>query len=173
MGSGQSQADAVDTEPISCPFCPTAADEMAQRTVLADDTILVLRDIRPAARVHLLVCPRAHIRDVHALTGQAGAALLRHMLAQGKMALRQECDTWGHVWDDENAPLFGFHVPPFLSVPHLHLHVLLPPFVNCFKACKYTGLWFAHGDSLLAQLEQGSRAVGEDKVAGKGSRWWQ
>jgi hypothetical protein len=24
----------------------------------------------------------------------------------------------------------GFHVPPFYSVPHLHMHTILPPFNN-------------------------------------------
>jgi diadenosine tetraphosphate (Ap4A) HIT family hydrolase len=175
MGSDQSHADAVDMEPLACPFCPAAADDLARRTVLADETTLVVRDIRPAARVHLLVCPRMHIRDVHVLTAQPrGAALLRHMLSQGKMALRAECDTLGHTLD-EDAAMFGFHVPPYLSVPHLHLHVLLPPFGNCCKARKYMGFWFAEANSLLADLEErqghgGGRAVQVDTVRAQSSK---
>ncbi|KDN40957.1 hypothetical protein K437DRAFT_275581 [Tilletiaria anomala UBC 951] len=32
---------------------------------------------------------------------------------------------------------FGFHIPPFRSVDHLHLHCLLLPFVSPLKALKY------------------------------------
>ena len=47
-----------------CIFCSLQSQQsVADRILYSDELVYVLRDIRPAARVHLLVITRAHVRD--------------------------------------------------------------------------------------------------------------
>ena len=138
------------TTSTTCAFCSAA--EMDARTVHATDELLVIRDIRPAAAHHWLVVPRAHVADVHALRslrapgdGNGGTRLLRSMLDAGRLVAERD--------GSPSAPLvMGFHVPPFVSVPHLHLHVLQPPYRSCLVGLKYTAFWLAHGEALLDEM---------------------
>jgi hypothetical protein len=49
----------------------------------------------------------------------------------------------------------GFHVPPFNSVNHLHMHVIGLPFKNKFRYLKYkVGLpWFMDINALFMSLK--------------------
>lgn len=62
----------------------------------------------------------------------------------------------------------GFHIPPFNSVYHLHLHVQGLPYLSAGRAAKYPyrmgegdnskGLtWFAEVKQVIRILEQGKR----------------
>ncbi|KAI9341023.1 HIT-like domain-containing protein, partial [Zopfochytrium polystomum] len=101
--------------------------------VHADDQFVVFHDINPSARVHLLIIPREHIPSVLNLTARH-LPLLRSMRALGHQLLSELVDQ-----GDTGYPvrLLGFHVPPFTSVQHLHLHVIAPPFKNWIRAAKY------------------------------------
>ncbi len=44
-------------------------------------------DRRPAARAHILVCPRAHVANTRSLAGAADAELVAHMRAVGRALL--------------------------------------------------------------------------------------
>jgi len=58
---------------------------------------------------------------------------------------------------------FGFHVPPFNSVHHLHLHVIGLPFKNWFRAFKYNDFgsvgWWMTMDTLVKRLEESYEEV--------------
>lgn len=69
----------------------------------------------------------------------------------------------------------GFHIPPFSSVHHLHLHVLVPPFTTMGKVQypvrmgvdggkKWT--WFVTPSQVISILETG-RQVGLGAAAGR------
>ncbi|HBI56468.1 MAG TPA: histidine triad nucleotide-binding protein, partial [Firmicutes bacterium] len=64
-----------------CLFCKIAAGEIEADILYKDDQILVLKDIRPQAPVHLLVLPVEH----HANLGEAAEkapALLTALLTK-------------------------------------------------------------------------------------------
>ena len=52
-------------------------------------------------------------------------------------------------------PIFGFHMPPWSSVPHLHMHCLGPPFTPAWERLRFlSGLGtFTEAAQLLRRLE--------------------
>jgi hypothetical protein len=49
----------------------------------------------------------------------------------------------------------GFHVPPFNSVNHLHLHVISLPYNNLWRKLKYQPRmpWFAKVNDVMTHLK--------------------
>merc|ERR1740121_3082708 len=114
-----------DGEVERCVFCDYAsgvADEDGQkRELLYEDEHCVAFESRAAdASRHLLVVPRAHIRDCNAEGLPDVLPLL--VRAAGRLA---------------PGAVMCFHRPPFTSVDHLHLHVLVPPFRACHLRFKH------------------------------------
>ncbi|XP_069014868.1 adenosine 5'-monophosphoramidase HINT3-like [Embiotoca jacksoni] len=111
-----SREDAVET----CIFCLIATGKDKEANVIKENTELVcFKDISPAAPHHYLVVPRQHIRSCLSLhRGHIG--LVERMTELGKAVLREQGIT------DMTDVRLGFHQPPFISVEHLHLHVLAP-----------------------------------------------
>jgi histidine triad (HIT) family protein len=60
-----------------CLFCRIVAGEIPSDRVHEDDDVVAFRDIAPRAPTHLLVVPRRHVPDVHALTDEDGPLLAK------------------------------------------------------------------------------------------------
>jgi len=63
----------------NCIFCKIVAKEIPSALIHEDNKIVVFKDIRPKAKVHLLVVPKEHIKSLAQTTNQH-ADLLAHML---------------------------------------------------------------------------------------------
>lgn len=100
-----------------CLFCRIEAGEIPSDRVYEDDEVIAFRDIAPRAPTHVLVVPRRHVADVHALTDDDGQLLARLFGAARRIA-------------DEAGLSNGYRVVTNVgaeagqSVFHLHLHVL-------------------------------------------------
>ena len=106
--------DSISGTVKSCVFCRIASKDEPATIVFEDSRFVVFKTIAPASRLHLLVTPKAHIKNIDSLSGPSGAALVREMIAIGKSALAE---------DGEGAH-FSFHIPPWNSIDHLHLHAI-------------------------------------------------
>ena len=106
----------TDRDP-DCLFCKIVAGEIPSDRVLEDDDVIAFRDINPRAPTHVLVIPRRHIPDAHALTDGDGP-LLSALFA----ALRRIADEAGLG----NGYRVVTNVGPESgqTVFHLHLHLL-------------------------------------------------
>jgi len=62
-----------------CIFCNIIAGKTPTEFLYQDDKVVVFRDIRPKARVHLLIVAREHIESLFEAT-EKQAPLLGHML---------------------------------------------------------------------------------------------
>ncbi|KAM4522762.1 adenosine 5'-monophosphoramidase HINT3-like [Odontesthes bonariensis] len=103
-----------------CIFCQIANDQDKEVNVLYQNKELVcFEDICPVAPHHFLVVPRRHIHSCCSLN-RRHVSLVERMTKLGKAVLRDR-----GIADMEDIRL-GFHKPPFISVGHLHLHVLAP-----------------------------------------------
>ncbi|KAM9840153.1 adenosine 5'-monophosphoramidase HINT3-like [Aulostomus maculatus] len=109
---------------VSCPkpciFCFIASgeDEMT-KVIRKNEELVCFWDIFPAAPIHLLVVPTWHIVNCLSLH-RRHIGLVERMVEMGKAALQDVGVT------DMNDIRLGFHQPPYISVDHLHLHVLAP-----------------------------------------------
>ena len=106
----------TDRDP-DCLFCRIVAGEVPSDRVHEDDDVIAFRDIAPRAPTHVLVIPRRHIPDAHALTESDG-----DLLAKLFTAVRQVADAAGL----QNGYRVVTNVGPESgqTVFHLHLHLL-------------------------------------------------
>jgi histidine triad (HIT) family protein len=100
-----------------CLFCRIVAGEIPSDRVYEDDAVVAFRDINPQAPTHVLVVPRRHVADAHAVTDDDGPLLAALFAAVRRIA-------------DEAGLGNGYRVVTNVgpeagqSVFHLHLHVL-------------------------------------------------
>jgi len=100
-----------------CLFCKIVAGEIPSTRVHEDDRTIAFMDINPATRGHLLVIPRAHTPDLHAIGPEDLAACMR--VAQ-ELAGRAR-DRLGA--DGVNV-LNSCGTAAWQTVFHFHLHVV-------------------------------------------------
>jgi len=100
-----------------CLFCKIVTGDVPSDRVHEDDDVIAFRDIAPKAPTHVLVIPRRHILDAHALTAADG-----DLLAKLFDAARLVADHAGL----ENGYRVVTNIGPESgqTVFHLHFHVL-------------------------------------------------
>lgn len=100
-----------------CLFCSIVAGDVPSDRAYEDDDVIAFRDINPKAPTHVLVIPRRHIPDAHALTDADGDILGKLFTAARRVA-------------DEAGLGNGYRVVTNIgpesgqTVFHLHFHVL-------------------------------------------------
>ena len=106
-----------DARDDTCLFCRIVAGEIPARTVHESDAILAFRDVDPKAPTHVLLIPKAHVRDLTEL-GDAHADMLAELMQAAAHLADTEglADGWRLVANV--GPAAG------QSVLHLHFHLL-------------------------------------------------
>uniref|UniRef100_A0AAZ1XBB5 HIT domain-containing protein n=1 Tax=Oreochromis aureus TaxID=47969 RepID=A0AAZ1XBB5_OREAU len=113
-----SNSDENDVE--TCIFCLIANKKDENTKIIKeDDELVCFRDKKPGATHHYLVIPRMHISNCKTLK-MDNIPLVERMEQMGRHILEKN-----KVCSLDDVRL-GFHLPPFSSVPHLHLHALAP-----------------------------------------------
>ncbi|KAG0369436.1 HIT-like domain-containing protein [Gamsiella multidivaricata] len=137
-----------------CIFCNIVEGVLPEKLIYKDNEIAAFDDINPAAETHILIVPVAHIESVKTITTEH-AGLLEKMRQKGEELLKER----GH---EPEASKLGFHVPPFNTVDHLHLHVLGGAMKSKFRKLKYeTGrMWYMDLHQLQADLDKKRRVQG-------------
>ena len=98
-----------------CIFCKIRSGEIKSDIVHRDDTCFVVRDLAPAAPIHLLIIPNEHITR---LAPELHPAVGGMFVAAAEMARREGVDDTGYRLVI-NQGAHGGQV-----VEHLHLHLL-------------------------------------------------
>lgn len=102
----------------SCIFCRIVRGEIPSPRVLEGDDWIMIRDIAPAAPVHLLVIPHRHVESVATLE-DGDADLAGRLLLAARDAARQE-----GIADDGYRVVINTGQHGGQTVPHLHVHVI-------------------------------------------------
>jgi histidine triad (HIT) family protein len=107
-------------EMSDCLFCKIARREVPSTPVAESDVAYAFRDIAPAAPVHVLVIPKAHVTSAHEVGGDEA-----HLMGE-LVLLAQEVARLEGIDGEDRGYRLVFNVGPDaqMSVPHLHLHVL-------------------------------------------------
>ncbi|SDK66458.1 histidine triad (HIT) family protein [Methylophilus rhizosphaerae] len=98
-----------------CIFCKIAAGNIPAKTIFENDEVIVFHDIRPMAKVHFLIVPKAHIETLKDCTEANQALLGNMMLLAPRLAAEQGLagyKTLMNVGREGGQEVF-----------HIHLHV--------------------------------------------------
>ena len=101
-----------------CTFCKIIKGEKSADFLYQDEFLVVFKDIRPHAPVHLLIVPREHIRSLNDLKEQDKDIVFEMIVKAKEMAKRHAVAESGYrlVFNVERG---GGQV-----IFHLHLHLL-------------------------------------------------
>jgi len=149
---------------ISCIFCNVSA-ENGFKIAYEDEFFLAFEGTRPTSAVHCLVVPRRHINNIRTLRS-ADVQLLKDMERIGHTVL----DKFGVP---SNSRRMGFHIPPFYSIDHLHLHVQSLPHNSRIGAASFyisTPLFgdYSKGFSWFVEVNQAIRILARGGTVGVG-----
>jgi histidine triad (HIT) family protein len=101
-----------------CLFCKISNRETPTEILYENDTLVVFKDINPAAPVHLLIVPKNHIRSVNDLTPADQPILSEMVMVAREMAVAQGVDKSGYRIFI-NVERGGGQV-----IFHLHMHLI-------------------------------------------------
>jgi len=102
----------------NCVFCQIIRGEKPADFVYQDESLVVFKDIRPHAPIHLLFVPRKHIRSVNDLT-EDDMPIISQMIAKAKEIARDQ-----EVSESGYKLLFNIERGGGQVIFHLHMHLL-------------------------------------------------
>ncbi|XP_053952626.1 adenosine 5'-monophosphoramidase HINT3 [Anastrepha ludens] len=102
-----------------CIFCEISAGKQPNTVIeFENDEIVIFKDIKPSSKYHYLAVPKRHIENLKTLTKEDEGLVDR--MEEGLKSL------FGKMNISTTDALFGFHLPPFITVKHLHMHGIAP-----------------------------------------------
>jgi diadenosine tetraphosphate (Ap4A) HIT family hydrolase len=112
-----------DGHVASCLFCRIQKRLEPGIIEYEDDRYVAFRTLDPATEFHVLVTPKTHVKNLKYVKGLDGAKLLYNLKQVGFRTIVN------HSQDQHVAMTakFCFHVPPYNSIDHLHLHAVAQP----------------------------------------------
>lgn len=101
-----------------CLFCRISAGETSTEFLYENENLVVFRDIKPAAPVHILIVPKRHIRSVNDLAEGDQAILSEMIFVAKEMAKSQGVAESGYKL------LFNVEKGGGQVIFHIHLHLI-------------------------------------------------
>ncbi len=114
----QNRTELPESMEKSCTFCQIIGGEKPTEFLFQDDTLVVFKDIRPHAPVHLLIVPKRHIRSLNDLKDQDKGIVAEMILRAQKIAKEQKISDSGYKI------LFNVERGGGQVIFHLHMHLL-------------------------------------------------
>jgi histidine triad (HIT) family protein len=100
-----------------CLFCKIVNGEIPSEFLYENDDLVVFRDIKPHAPVHLLLVPKRHIRSINDLKPKDDAVISALFKAAKQMAKEEGVDQSGYKL------MFNVEKGGGQVIFHLHLHL--------------------------------------------------
>ncbi|EDV46864.1 histidine triad nucleotide-binding protein 3 [Drosophila erecta] len=103
----------------NCIFCQISNGQDPKSVLVVEtNEFVIFQDIKPASQHHYLAVTKNHYDSLKDLN-KTHDSLVQRM----ESALKEFLVGKGVSVDDA---LFGFHLPPFITVKHLHMHAIAP-----------------------------------------------
>ena len=102
----------------NCLFCQIANGDTSTEILFENETLVVFKDINPAAPVHLLLVPKKHIRSINDLV-DADRPILSEILMVAKEIARQN-----KVAKSGYRLFFNVEKGGGQVIFHLHMHLI-------------------------------------------------
>lgn len=103
---------------MDCIFCKILAGQIPAKLIYEDIRVVAFRDIKPEARVHVLIVPRRHIDRVSSLVSDDDFALIGDIHRAALKIATDEGLSSGFRLVTNSGPDAG------QAVDHLHYHLL-------------------------------------------------
>ena len=103
---------------MDCIFCKIAAGQIPAQLIYEDSRVIAFRDIKPEARVHVLLVPRKHIERVSDLSSDDDFQLVSEIHRVAIKIASNEGLSSGFRLVTNSGPDAG------QTVNHLHYHLL-------------------------------------------------
>ncbi|TPX37013.1 hypothetical protein SmJEL517_g01066 [Synchytrium microbalum] len=114
-----------------CLFCKISRGAVPETRMIWQDTSFVaFHDNKPASVTHILLIPKHHILSIMDLTYK-DLPLICAMKDIGSQILGDALQI------KQSRIKIGFHIPPYISETHLHLHLIGLPWKRFWKAKRY------------------------------------
>jgi len=97
-----------------CIFCKIVKGEIKSKLIAESDRLIVLNDINPVAKVHILIVPKKHIESVSTVSAGDGEDLVEMFKEAADIASKQKLSAYR----------LSFNAGNYQHVPHLHMHLL-------------------------------------------------
>ena len=101
-----------------CLFCKIANREIPAEVVYEDEKIIAIKDINPAAPVHILLIPKEHISSLDSVSPKDSMLLGHIQIAAAQLARDMKISEQGYRLVN-NCGIWGGQ-----TVLHLHYHLL-------------------------------------------------
>ncbi len=101
-----------------CIFCKIVDKELPADILYEDNNVIVFKDIKPKAPLHILIVPKKHIPSINHLELEDKELMGEMFLAAKKMAKKQGVTETGYRLVFDTGKNAG------QTVDHLHLHLL-------------------------------------------------
>ncbi len=102
----------------NCLFCQISSGETSTEFLYENETLVVFKDINPAAPVHLLIVPKKHIRSINDLTDEDRPILAELIMTAKEMAAQFKVAKSGYRL------FFNVEKGGGQVIFHLHLHLV-------------------------------------------------
>lgn len=135
-------------------FARIARKEEPAEVVFEDDQFIAFREkSSPASTLHLLIVPKVGaVRDATCLSTKH-LDMLEAMVQIGRRLIREEAGLTEN--QQRSQASMGFHIPPVVSIPHLHMHCIAP----CIQMSVWSKImywkdspWFVQANTLIRRL---------------------
>ena len=102
----------------ACLFCQISSGETSTKFLFENDTLVVFKDINPAAPVHLLIVPKKHIRSINDLEDEDQTIVADLIIAAKEMARQKSVNKSGY------RIFFNVEKGGGQLIFHVHLHLV-------------------------------------------------
>mmetsp|Transcript_4858 Transcript_4858/g.6461 ORF Transcript_4858/g.6461 Transcript_4858/m.6461 type:complete len:229 (-) Transcript_4858:418-1104(-) len=162
------ETTAATTTVIDYSSNPTIFGQILRQEILyypyiETDTLLSFRDRTPRAPLHALVITKQYIPSVRSLQPSSSPYDTVEVVSSMKEMALDIIKSQQPTAYQKQDYILAFHIPPFNSVDHIHLHVLAPAsemsFIFRYGIFATGTIWCTGVDDVLKRLKERKRAV--------------